>query len=112
MSYFSNPPKLSIVYPNPLDSSRPLFYVFDSVHLLKCIRNNWINQKSPRQSLFFPEFNSSDIAVKMLTASFYNLKKMHELETGGLLKYSFGLTLKALSYIIRKAKCKISIKSF
>ena len=28
----------------PLDASRQLFFMFDSVHLLKSIRNNWINQ--------------------------------------------------------------------
>ena len=31
--------------PHPLDSSLTLFFLFDSVHLLKCIRNNWINSR-------------------------------------------------------------------
>ncbi|GFV35550.1 MULE domain-containing protein [Trichonephila clavipes] len=37
MSNFSVPPKLSIVYPHPSDSSNPLFFVIDSVHIFKCI---------------------------------------------------------------------------
>ncbi|GFW14375.1 THAP-type domain-containing protein [Trichonephila clavipes] len=45
MSNFSVPPKLSIVYPHPSDTSNPLNFVIDSVHIFKCIRNNWINQK-------------------------------------------------------------------
>lgn len=40
MSFFAYPPKLSIVYRHPLDSSRPLFFILDTVHILKCIRNN------------------------------------------------------------------------
>ena len=44
MSPFSSPPQKSIVYPHPSDSSRPLFLILDSVHILKCIRTNWLNQ--------------------------------------------------------------------
>ena len=33
MSFFLNPPKLSIVYPHPCDIDRPLFFMFDSVHI-------------------------------------------------------------------------------
>ena len=29
-----------------LDSERPWFLLFDTVHLLKCIRNNWISEKN------------------------------------------------------------------
>jgi len=32
----------SIVH--PLDNTRQLFFLFDPVHLLKSIQNNWINQ--------------------------------------------------------------------
>ena len=31
---------------NPYNQERPIFLVFDSVHILKCIRNNWINLKN------------------------------------------------------------------
>ncbi|GFU30104.1 transposable element P transposase [Trichonephila clavipes] len=54
MSNFSVPPKLSRVYPHPSDSSKPLFFVIDSVHIFKCIRNNWINQKMQGQHLLDP----------------------------------------------------------
>ena len=40
MSKFVSPPKLSIVYPHPSNQIRPLFFLFDTVHLLKCVWNN------------------------------------------------------------------------
>lgn len=43
MSLFSSAPRLKIVYQHPADQSRPLFFVVDPVHLLKHVRNNWLN---------------------------------------------------------------------
>ena len=40
MSLFSSPPKQSIVYPHPSDNSRFLFFILDSVHILKRLKNN------------------------------------------------------------------------
>ncbi|XP_068204013.1 uncharacterized protein [Palaemon carinicauda] len=40
--------------PNPYDLTVPLFFLFDSVHLLKSIRNNWLNQKNPIQTFVIP----------------------------------------------------------
>ena len=42
--YFHLHHKKSIVYPHPSDNARPLFLILDSVHILKCIRTNWLNQ--------------------------------------------------------------------
>ena len=39
-SFFYSRPNLSIVYPHPVLKSRPLFFIFDSFHISKCIRNN------------------------------------------------------------------------
>lgn len=57
MSNFSPFNKLSIVFPHPIDPARPLFYLFDTVHILKCIFNNWLNSK-PDQALWYPDFNT------------------------------------------------------
>ena len=35
MSYFFTPQKLSIVYPHPCNHTRPLFFLFDTVHTLQ-----------------------------------------------------------------------------
>lgn len=91
MNNFSKHNKLSIVYPHPADNSRPLFYLFDSVHILKCIRNNWLNSK-PNQIMQYPNFDSGEENI----ASFNALKKIHELEHDKLLKFGYSLNLKAL----------------
>ncbi|GBL80019.1 hypothetical protein AVEN_29037-1 [Araneus ventricosus] len=57
MSQFVSPShSYSIVYPHPVDDKRPLFFMIDTVHLLKNIRNNWINQKNSDKCMFYPKF--------------------------------------------------------
>lgn len=92
MSMFADPPKVSIVYQHPSDPARPLFFIIDAVHLLKCIRNNWLNQKNKDQCMYFPNFdNFCNVSV----AAFEALKLLHKTESMQLLKYAYGLTLKA-----------------
>nr|CAH7769842.1 unnamed protein product [Callosobruchus chinensis] len=91
MSHFAPNNKLSIVYPHPSNKERPLFYLFDSVHLLKCIRNNWINSK-PEQVLTYPDFETFELRH----ASFHSLKTLYNSESNKLLKFGYSLTLKAL----------------
>lgn len=91
MSNFAENKTLSIVYPHPADKTRSLFYLFDSVHLLKCIRNNWLNSK-PDQELNYPEFETGVDKV----AAFQCLKTLHRLEHDKLLKFGYSLSVKAL----------------
>lgn len=93
MTFFSSPPKLNRQYNNPVYPERPLFFIIDPVHIIKCIRNNWLNQNNPGQCMFYPNF---DTLLPFNTASFQALKKLHEAECGKLLKYGYSLTLKAL----------------
>ncbi|XP_054707693.1 uncharacterized protein LOC129217416 [Uloborus diversus] len=99
MSLFVDPPNLQTQYPHPANPDRPLFYVIDVVHIFKCIRNNWLNQKNPGQCMFFPNFKDiNNFVIKELeTASFGTLKKLHELEYVNLVKFGHGLTLKSLN---------------
>lgn len=100
LSLFANPPKLSIVYPHPVDCKRPLFFLFDSVHLLKCIRNNWLNQKDAQKTMTFPEFSwDSQIYDSSTTsyAPFTSIQRLYGLESDKLLKQSYKLSLKAVS---------------
>ena len=100
MSYFANPPKLSIVYKNPFDKTRPLFFMFDSVHLLKCIRNNWIGQKDTEKTMRYPKFSYSgkyfENEIEMNDAPLSTLQKLFWLERTSLLSHSYKLTQKAL----------------
>lgn len=93
MSFFNSPPKQSIVYKHPVDFNKPLFFIYDPVHILKCIRNNWLNQKNAAQCMYYPDFEGNDI---IKTASFGVIKKIHSFEAGNVLKYAYGVTLKAL----------------
>ena len=112
MSFFSNPPEISNVYRNPKNSSRPLFYVIDSVHIIKNIRNNWINQKLdklPHQYMQYPDFKEE----KMRIASFRSLKDMHSTEKDNLLQYGYTLSLKSLyPTTIERQNVKLALQIF
>eukprot|EP00745_Piridium_sociabile_P001153 TRINITY_DN10714_c0_g2_i1.p1 TRINITY_DN10714_c0_g2~~TRINITY_DN10714_c0_g2_i1.p1 ORF type:complete len:837 (+),score=176.30 TRINITY_DN10714_c0_g2_i1:399-2909(+) len=60
---------------HPLDNGRDWFLLFDTVHLLKCIRNNWITEKTQKIRL-------SGQSV----ASFSDVKQLYEDEKDGILK--------------------------
>ncbi|KAF2880149.1 hypothetical protein ILUMI_26012 [Ignelater luminosus] len=91
ISYFSNSPEVKIVYPNPADENKPLYFVIDTVHILKNVRNNWLNKRN--QDFKYPNFSNMEISE---TASFEALKEMHASESTSLLKYGFNLSLKTL----------------
>ena len=60
---------------HPLDDTRFWYLLFDSVHLLKCIRNNWITEKSQKLSL-----------DKESVASFSDVKDLYKAEKDNILK--------------------------
>ena len=53
---YCSPPKTFTVYLHLVIKSSPLFFLFDSVHILKCIRDNWIGQKDANKCMLFPKF--------------------------------------------------------
>jgi len=63
MLFFAEPHKLSFVYLHPCDVSRLLFFLFDSVHILKCVRNNWVNQKSTGKCMMYTSVKSEKVQV-------------------------------------------------
>lgn len=86
--------EVDFVYPHPCCPSRPLFYCIDPVHIIKSVRNNWVNQKNPEQAMYFPSFDENSSEV--FTASLLSVKKLYELESGNLLKHGYSLSQKAL----------------
>ena len=112
MSFFASPPRIIIVYCHPVDVKRPFFYAIDSVHLLKSIRNNWSNQKNDYQAFYFPDFEDLE-ETKLFTASFKALKSLYNAECHKIVKYSYGLNLKALCPTnIEKQNVKLVMKIF
>ncbi|XP_075726174.1 uncharacterized protein LOC142767818 [Rhipicephalus microplus] len=78
MSHFESTPSNRIVYQHPSDPARPLFFVIDPVHILKCIRNNWINQKNDQVCFYFPEMQTDAAqSERMQTASFSTIRDLH-----------------------------------
>ena len=100
MSLFVLPPKLSVVYPHPNDHAQPLFFMFDTVHILKYIRNNWINQKTVEKFFVFPSFGCGFITTPSNSsgnfAFFNSLYQMHQSEKDELVRLAYKLSLKAL----------------
>jgi hypothetical protein len=78
--------------PHPCDSNRKLFFIFDTVHIIKCIRNNWISKKDGNKTMKFPDIKSNTIC----TAYFKHLELLHDLEKKSLVKYGHLLSLKVL----------------
>ncbi|XP_040357744.1 uncharacterized protein LOC121047009 [Ixodes scapularis] len=71
MSHFESPASNRIVYQHPSNPARPLFFVIDPVHILKCIQNNWINQKNDQVCFYFPEMQTNAAqSERMQTVSF------------------------------------------
>ncbi|KAH8031580.1 hypothetical protein HPB51_019201 [Rhipicephalus microplus] len=77
-------------------SIRPLFFVIDPVHLLKCVRNNWLKQND--QCLWLPQFEPSTTGQRcMQYAYFKTVKDAYNLESEQLLRYGYTLSRKAVS---------------
>lgn len=89
--------KLSELEPNKLSCSLnpnlKTFLTFDTVHLLKSIRNNWINQKDFDRSFVFPSFLDHK---KLLVAKFSKLRDLYKKECNCLLKMAPKLNYKTV----------------
>ncbi|CAN7946639.1 unnamed protein product, partial [Ixodes hexagonus] len=68
-------------YRYPCDPHRPLFFVIDPVHILKCIRNNRLNQTDGRLCFSFPDFQADQSRERhMLSASFATIRDAYSSE--------------------------------
>jgi len=81
----------SIVH--PCDPQRRLFFLFDSVHLVKSIRNNRINQVD--QTFRYPDQTTVTTGV-LCKASFAHLKQLYDSERTAVVKLAPGLNFTAL----------------
>jgi len=49
---------------HPCDASWKMFFLFDTVHIMKCVSNNWINQKKCEQTFCFSDFVNGEHMCK------------------------------------------------
>ena len=78
---------------NPFDPTHKIFLLFDTVHLLKSVRNNWLNQGNDEQSFIFPYIEDERI---VLSANLKDLKEVHFSEENNLVKLAPSLSKKVL----------------
>jgi hypothetical protein len=48
---------------NPHYAGHKIFFLFDTVHILKCMRNNWLNQTDSKQTFVYPPL-TLDISIR------------------------------------------------
>ena len=74
---FSSDHTLQPVVQHPVDSTRNLFLIFDFVHVLKSIRNNWLNVKNHDRILKYPSFEDFQ---QVNIASFEDIRLLYREE--------------------------------
>ena len=95
---------------NPVNEEEKIFILFDSVHILKCIRNNWLNLKNSKKTFTFPKFNDDSV---LLNASFCDLKTVYEIENSSTIKKAYRLSWKALHpHSIERQNVKLVLRIF
>ena len=93
---------------NPINPDHKIKLLFDTVHLLKCIRNNWINDAE--KTLTYPNFCDHDL---IMHTSFRNLITIYHMEKESILKEGFQLTWKSLfPNSIERQHVKLAMKVF
>ena len=66
--------------------------MFDFVHRIKTIRNNWINQKDPNNTFTFPSFDDFTLSN---SASFEDIRVLYKEEQRSVAKTAHRLTAKS-----------------
>lgn len=91
---------LQLSIPHPLSPNEKLFFLFDTVHIFKCIRNNWLCQKDNMKTFAIPACDDTGLPIggddDVLYASFGHLRLLHDHEKASPLKLAPALNQKAL----------------
>ena len=76
---------------NPINVDKRIYILFDTVHLLNCIRINWINDVE--KSFTFPDFSDNTVIINATFSDFINIYYMGK---ESILKDGYKLTWKNL----------------
>ena len=88
------------------------------MHILKSIRNNWLNQKDIRKTSHFPNFQNLKLdycvyPVQVYSASFSDVRLLYASEKESLAKLAPNLTIKAcFPSVIERQNVKLVLKVF
>ena len=113
---FSPNTQLETHVPHPSCDQRKLFFIFDFVHILKSVRNNWLNQKDFHRTFHFPNFQNFQLSsyeghIQVLSASFSDVRLLYNSEKQSLAKLAPTLTIKAcFPSIIERQNVKLVLK--
>ena len=113
---FSPNNKLEIKVPHPFDEHRILFFTFDFVHILKSIRNNWLNQKDFEKTFQYPNLENFAVdhcqyPLKVHSACFQDVRLLYNSEGQSLAKLAPHLTMKAcFPSVIERQNVKLVLK--
>ena len=95
---------------NSVNNIDKILLLFDSVHILKCIRDNWINLKNFKRTFTFPGFNDYN---EIFRASFSELEHVYEMENSLTNKQAYRLSWKALHpHSIERQNVKLALCIF
>lgn len=81
-------------------NSKPIFILFDTVHLFKSIRNNWLNQKDCEQTLHIPYFEQPkdvDGNTNCLSSKVIHLRNLYFREQAQVIKLAPALNKTVLN---------------
>lgn len=84
------------------------------VHILKFIRNDWINQKNDRVCFYFPDIQTDGAQPqRMQTASFATIRELHSKWSDQLLEHWYGLSRKSIYQSnIERRNVKLALQIF
>ena len=89
---------LTSAVPHPVSSDRKLYIPFDFVHILKSIRNNWLNLKDYDYTFKYPDmllFPSIYDTNKLNEAKFEDIRLLYKSEQHSIVKQAHILNSKA-----------------
>ena len=95
---------------NHVNNIDKIFILFDSVCILKCIRNNWINLKFFKRTFTFPVFNDYN---EILCASFAELEHVYETGKSLTIRQAYRFSWKELyPHSIERQNVKLALRIF
>ena len=83
---------------HPINPERKIFLIFDFVHIVKSIRNNWINLKDYEHTFSFPNtliFPNCEDSQHLHIAKFQDIRLLYKNEQSLIIKQAHRLTAKA-----------------